>query len=382
MLENSLRVKRIQQGFSQKALANEVGLTRQALYSIESNHYLPSTEVSLRLAKSLNCRVEDLFCLETGHDIVEAVLLEPVTESLIPRRANIARVGKRLIVKPVTYTGDMLNVMVPASGLLLSPISKGSKSRRAKSGVKVQVQLLQERQIIEEAIVIAGCDPGMYLAAEHLRRYRDGASVVGWTMSSSAAIEALKREEVHVAGLHLNDHGSGLSNMSYLNQHLEMSKFTVVRFATWEQGLLIGRDNPKEVRQFSDLARQDIRIVNREIGSGARLLMDGELAKAGLGRKHIRGYDVELSSHFQVARAIGEGKGDAGIGVEAAAQMFNLDFIPLREEHYDFVIPNSFFKAHPSLSRFLEVLVSRAFRQEMEAFGGYNMQEVGKVLTV
>jgi len=377
VVENCLRAKRIERGLSQKAVVQEVGLTRQALYSIESNRYLPSTDIALRLAKVLNCRVEDLFRLETGNEMVEADLLGSIPESHFPLRANIARVGERLIVRPVSTTNDLFNVMVPADGLILSPISP---THRGRSALKVPVQLLQDRKVIDEAIVVAGCDPAMYLAAEHYRRCREGASVVGWTMGSAAAVEALKRKEVHMAGLHLVDERSGQSNLPYLKKHLKMNRFTVIRFATWEQGLIVGRGNPKRIHRIEDLARRGIRVVNREIGSGARELLDGQLARAHLTAKPIRGYDVEVSSHLDVARAIVGGQADVGIGVGSAALLFDLDFLPLREEHYDLVIPTSYLKSHPSLSRFLEVLVSRAFRKEMEAFGGYDVNEIGKVV--
>ena len=235
MLENSLRAKRIERGLSQKAVAKEVGLTRQALYSIESNHYLPSTEISLRLARVLKCRVEELFRLDPEDEIVEAHLFGSIPTSPFPVRAKMARVGKRLIAKSVGTTGDMFNVMIPAEGLILSPMIKNPSG---KLGSKVPIQLLQDRQVIEEAIVVAGCDPAMHLAAEHYRRYRAGASVAGWTMGSAAAVEALKRQEVHIAGLHVVDVRSGQSNLPYLKKHLDINQVTVIRFATWEQDSL------------------------------------------------------------------------------------------------------------------------------------------------
>ena len=377
MLENYLRSRRIERGFSQKALAQEAGLTRQALYSIESNQYLPSTEISLRLARVLKCRVEDMFRFEPGNEILEGDLLGSIPDSPFPIRANIARVGERLIVKPVAATRDLFNVMVPADGLILRPISPKSKGR---SVLKVPIELLHDRQMIEETIVIAGCDPAMYLAAEHFRRFREGASVLGLTLGSAAAIQALKREDVHMAGLHLVDDRSGQSNMPYLRKHLDMNRFTVIRFATWEQGLMVGRGNPKKILGVDDLVRRRIHIINREKGSGARELLDRQLTRANLTANHIKGYAIEVSSHVEVARSIFEGSADTGIGVRSAALLFNLDFLPLREEHYDFVIPKSHLTSHPRLSRFLDILVTRAFRKEMEALGGYDVKEIGKVV--
>lgn len=378
MLNNFLRAKRIERGLSQKALAQQAGLTRQALYSIESDRYLPSTEISLRLARALNCGVEDLFRLEpVVNEIIEADLLGPTPESHFPIRANIARVGDRWIVKPLASTRDLFDVMIPADGLILNPISSEPKGR---SGLRVPIELLHDRQMLEEAIVIAGCDPAMYLAAEHFRRFGDGASVIGWTIGSAAAIQSLKRQEVHMAGLHLVDARSGESNLPYLKKHLDMNQYTVIRFATWEQGLIVSRGNPKGILRVEDLGRRGVHIVNREKGSGARDLLDGQLARAKMSAKHIKGYEAEVCSHLEVARAIFEGNVDSGIGVRSAAMLFNLDFLPLREEQYDFVIPTSYLNSHPRLSRFLDTLMSRAFRKEMEALGGYDVKDTGKVV--
>ena len=376
-LENRLRVKRIELGLSQGELAKRSGLTRQALYAIESNHYLPGTEVSLRLAKLLGCSVEDLFYFESIDEHLEAELIGSVSDSQLPVRAKIARVGNRLLARPVANLGEMLNFMVPADGLILSQVAKRGRER---SRAKVQLQLLQDRQTIENEIVVAGCDPAMYLAAEHFHRYREGASVVGWTMGSVAAVEALRQEEVHVAGLHLVDDRSGESNLPYLKRYFKPGRFTVIRFATWEQGLLVQRENPKNILRVEDLARRGVRFVNRESGSGARLFLESLLLKIGLTPQEIKGFDYEVFSHLEVGRNIVEGRADVGIGVQSAAVLFGLDFLPLREEHYDLVMPTSYLKSHPSLSRFIDALVGKTFRKDVEALGGYNMKDIGKIL--
>ena len=364
-------------GLSQGELAKQAGLTRQALYAIESNHYLPGTEISLRLAKILGCSVEDLFSYEVGGELVEADLLESISGMPFPVRAKVARVGNRLLARPVSKLGEILNYMVAADGLIIGKVQKSSRNELRG---RVRLQLLHDRQAIEEEIVIAGCDPAMYLAAEHFRRYRDGVSVVGCTMGSVAAIEALRREEVHVAGLHLVDEKSGQSNLPYLKRCLKSGRFTVIRFAAWEQGLMVPRHNPKKIRGVEDLTRRGIRFVNREAGSGARLLLDSLLAKTGIRSKEIKGIETEVFSHLDVGRSIVEGRADVGIGVQAAALQFGLDFVPLQEEHYDLVMPSQYLASHPSLSRFIDSLVGKPFRKEVEALGGYDLKEMGKVL--
>ena len=376
-VENRLRRKRMENGLSQGELAKQAGLTRQALYAIESNHYLPGTEISLRLAKILGCSVEDLFNFEVGGELIEADLVESISEVSLPVRAKVARVGNRLLARPVSTLGELLNYMVTADGLIVEQVQKRGRS---ELGGRVRLQLLQDRQAIEEEIVIAGCDPAMYLAAEHFRRYRDGVSVVGCTMGSVAAIEALRREEVHVAGLHLVDEKSGQSNLPYLKRCLKSGRFTVIRFAAWEQGLMVLRHNPKKIRGVEDLTRRGVRFVNREAGSGARLLLDSLLAKAGIGPKEIKGIQTEVFSHLEVGRSIVEGRADVGIGVQSAALQFGLDFVPLQEEHYDLVMPSHYLTSHPSLSRFIDSLVGKPFRKEVEALGGYDVKEIGKVL--
>ena len=376
-VENRLRRKRMENGLSQGELAKQAGLTRQALYAIESNHYLPGTEISLRLAKILGCSVEDLFNFEVRGELIEADLVESISEVSLPVRAKVARVGNRLLARPVSKLGDMLNYMVTADGLIVEQVQKSSRNELRG---RVRLQLLQDSQALEEEIVLAGCDPAMYLAAEHFRRYRDGVSVVGCTMGSVAAIEALRREEVHVAGLHLVDERSGQSNLPYLKRYLKSGRFTVIRFAAWEQGLMVPRHNPKKIRGVEDLTRRGVRFVNRETGSGARLLLDSLLVKTGLESKEIKGIDNEVFSHLEVGRSIVEGRADVGIGVQSAALQFGLNFIPLQEEHYDLVMPSHYLTSHPSLSRFIDSLLGKPFRQEVEALGGYDMKEIGKVL--
>jgi molybdate-binding protein len=152
-----------------------------------------------------------------------------------------------------------------------------------------------------------------------------------------------------------------------------------VTFASWEQGLIVQRGNPKQLRAIEDLARRTVTLINREPGSGARLLLDHHMTRAGLRPEHVRGYDRLARSHLEVARAVAEGRADVGIGVLAAARLLGLDFIPLQHERYDLVLPTSYLSTHRALSVFLDALVSQPFRSELMALGGYETTETGKV---
>lgn len=373
---NCLKSVRTKVGVSQGELASRAGITRQAISSIESNLYLPTTAVALRLASALACRVEDLFSLAQTEDIVDGTLighLPPIEKQRTqPVRVKVSTVGKRTIVRPVTGLGEQLSFTVPADGYIAGPLCR-------KSGSTVRVKLSRDRQAMEQEISVAGCDPAIFLAGEHMRRQKDRTSVIGWTMGSTAALHALQRGEVHVAGLHLFDPVTGESNMPFLRRSLKGSNYEVVTFATWEEGFLVRPGNPKSIRTAADLSDPTVILVNREEGSGARLLLDQRLRAAGVAPTHIRGYDRTASTHFGVARAVAERQADVGIGIRSAAQHFELDFVPLQAARYDLVVPKAYLKSHPTLAHLFETLVSRPFRNEIEALGGYDTSETGKV---
>jgi molybdate-binding protein/DNA-binding XRE family transcriptional regulator len=373
--ENRLRDQRVGRGLSQGELAARSGITRQAIYAIEDNQYLPTTMVALRLAAALGCRVEDLFSLGAAGDVLEGNLIGGDTGIPGPVRVKVARVGDRMVVLPVASLGEMLNFSTSADGLLAGPTTPGGKG---KSG-RVRVQLLRDRREIESQVVIAGCDPAIYLAGDYLRRRPSAGALIGWSMGSGSAIEALKRRTVHMAGLHVVDAQTGESNLPYLRRHLKGRQVTVVTFASWQQGLIVAEGNPKHVRRIEDLARKDVRLVNREEGAGARLLLDQQLAAAGLTGRQVNGYRHEAGSHLEVARMIAEGRADAGIGTPSVARLRGLDFIELQTERYDLVVPTPYLSLHRGVADFLDMMTSRTFRAEVEALGGYDMRETGKL---
>ena len=381
-VENLLSAMRQAQGLSRADLASRSGITRQAVHAIETDQYLPTTAVALQLASALGCRVEDLFRLVPKEELIEGEwsagsevphALEPST------RVKVARVGSRYIVRPVVDLGEVLNYAVPADGLLVPspPVQPGSA--QSSSSRQVQVRLLRDRRVIEQEIAVAGCDPSVFLAGDYLRRQKESCTVVGWTLGSAAAIEALKRGEVHIAGVHVVDARSGESNLPYLRRHLTGDEYLIVTFAMWEEGLLVARGNPRSLRSIDDLGRGDIRLINREEGAGARILLDQKLAAAGLDAGTITGYQTIARSHFHIARTIAEGHADVGVGVRAAAHLFGLDFLPLQQARYDLVVPKAHLSAHPSIEAFLNILVSRPFRTEIDALGGYDMSQTGKI---
>jgi molybdate-binding protein/DNA-binding XRE family transcriptional regulator len=376
-IQNQLRKLRVTRGFSQGELAEGVGLTRQGLYAIEQKHYLPSTEISLKLAQALGCTVEDIFSLPEQGEIMQAELVAGLPLPKTNVRAKVAWVGKHPVAMPMPSLGDYQHYALAADGVILGvnaeKVPKASK-------YSVSVQLWKSPKDIKEQIVVAGCDPAIFLIEAHLHASFLNSTIVGRTMGSLSAIQALQRGKVHIAGIHVVDPMSGEFNRPFMKKYLKGGSYTVVRFAGWEQGLMVKSGNPKRIRTVSDLVKKGVRCVNREPGAGARLLLDRLLKKEGIPAQKIHGYQSVAHSHLDVARVIAEEQVEVGIGVRAAARWHDLDFIPLQEERYDFVIPSQFLKTHPRISQFLDAIVSRPFRMEMEALGGYDTRETGNII--
>ena len=368
-IENRLRQRRQSLRLSQKQLADMAGITRQAVCAVEANQYCPATSVALQLARALRCRVEELFSLKSRGEIIEGELLGAVPKGGAPVRAQVTQVGERLLVRPLDGFGELTSLSASADGLT---VGAGSDDKR------VRVRLLKDRETIRRKVVVAGCDPAMFLAAEYLQR-RDKETLVPCLMGSSVAIGALKRGEVHAAGVHLVDERSGAWNLPDLQRNLKGMDCLIVTFAHWEEGLIIRRGNPKKIHSVADVARSTVKIVNREIGSGARRLLDQQLETHGIETARVNGYADEVPSHLEVASRVRTGLADAGVGVRAAASICGLDFVPLQRERYDLVIPRTHYETVHGLRTLLDTIVSRSFREELEALGGYDTRETGTV---
>jgi putative molybdopterin biosynthesis protein len=371
-IENRLREKRQALGLSQKQLAEMAGITRQAVCAVESNQYSPATSVALQLARALRCRVEELFSIKSGGEIIEGELVGSVPQGADNVRAQVTQVGDRLLVRPLDGLGELTSLSATADGLI---IGSGSHSQRAK------VKLLKDRETVRRKVVVAGCDPAIFLAAEYLQK-RDKENLVPCLMGSSIAVGALNRGEVHVAGVHLVDERSGAWNLPDLQRSLKGMDCLVVTFAHWEEGLIVRQGNPKKIRGIEDLARPAVKIVNREKGSGARRLLDRQLKGYGIPPAKVKGYGAEVFSHLDVASRVKAGSVDAGIGVRAAASICGLDFVSLQRERYDLVIPKIHYETLHGLRTLLDTIVSWPFRDELEALGGYDTRETGKVVEV
>jgi molybdate-binding protein/DNA-binding XRE family transcriptional regulator len=372
-LQCHVRDRRDARGLTQKDLARKVGATRQALHAIETGRYLPNVALAVRLARALGCRVEDLFAPApaSGGTVLHARLLGGGTDPP-PVRAKVWSVAGQPFVLPVTRLGPSMAFAARADAVVVS------RAQGRERPPRVRVRLLRGRSEIDRTIAVAGCDPAIQLVGQHLQRQAEAGDLVAWTQGSTAALESLERGEVHVAGVHVVDPRTGESNVAFLRRRLTGRAFTVVTFASWEAGLVVARGNPRRIREVADLARRDVRVVNREPGSGARLLLDDRLRRAAVPSGRLRGYEEIARSHLEVGNRVAQGHADVGVAVRPVARLLGLTFLPLQTERYDLVIPDRLLAGHPVLAGFLDALLSHEVRAELDALGGYDIGETGR----
>jgi len=365
-----LNTIRGQRGISAAKLAKLVGVSRQTVYAIEAGDYVPNTTLALQLAKILEVRVEDLFQIEG--DAVE--LSPPLEVDLLdiqhpPRKGQpiqLCRVGKRII--------GISAVPQP----LMLPMADGVILESSKRTHLAQVHVFQNDLDEGKRLLIAGCDPGISLLAQHLSRF-ENVDLAMAQSSSRQALEWLKEGKVHVAGTHLRDVPSGEYNLPAVKRLFPAGSVKVVTFAIWEQGMVVAGGNLKDIRGIADLARKDVRVINREKGAGSRELLDQKLREAGVLSSRVNGYDDVAYGHLPAALAVSLGDADCCIATRSAARAFGLNFIPLATERYDLVIRRQYAQL-PAVEALLDVLNRAALRKKLEMLAGYDTRHTGDVL--
>jgi putative molybdopterin biosynthesis protein len=246
----------------------------------------------------------------------------------------------------------------------------------------IDIELLRSKNEIRNTLSIIGShDPLIDIVGDLMRKYYASEYVSSAHVGSMGGIMALKRGEAHLAGIHLLDEETGGYNESYIKKYLGNEKILVITCVKRIQGLMVAPDNPKKVTGLHDLIREGIRYVNRQKGSGTRILLDYLLKKYNINAEDIYGYEREEFTHMSVATLVASGSADAGMGIYSAAHTYKLDFIPVCEEQYDFIIPERFAEMD-IVKHFIAILKSEAFKAELERLGGYRTDNSGQARSV
>jgi putative molybdopterin biosynthesis protein len=199
------------------------------------------------------------------------------------------------------------------------------------------------------------------------------------SVGSIEGLLALSQRIAHLAGIHLLDPLTNEYNISYLSRYLGGFEVTVVNLFYRMQGIIIRKGNPKRIHDLSDFARNDVVIINRQEGSGTRILFDTLLQNNGISPGSIKGYEKSVTTHMELAAEIGKGHADTGLGIQAAAQAVGLDFIPIKDERYDIVLLNDYLHLR-SVQALLEIIRSDRFKTLLNGLEGYNFRDTGKTI--
>ncbi|HEY7881974.1 MAG TPA: substrate-binding domain-containing protein [Streptosporangiaceae bacterium] len=365
-----LRLARQARGLSQQQLAGVAGVTRQAVSAVESGHSDPSLRVALGLARALGMTVEELFGPGEPGD---PVLARPVAPVSAPgTRVALATVGDTFVALPLDADLAARLGFGAAGGLTVRGGSQGAQEAQgvhgASGGHGAQVAV---RPIgpPRPTVVVAGCDPALPLLETPLALLDPPLAFAWWPCGSAEALRLAAAGLVHAAGVHrvgprVGDDTSGIPGGG-----------EVVGFASWREGLVV-RPGAR-VRGLDDVARQGLRLVNREPGAQARTLLDRERLRLGLEPSQLPGYDSLAAGHLQVAAAITGGLADAGVSSEPAALAYGLDFIPLAEEHFDLLLPAKH-AASREVQGLVKVLTSPWLLAQLASLPGYDAARCGE----
>jgi len=236
------------------------------------------------------------------------------------------------------------------------------------------------RELKDHIVLMGSNDFTIELLSHELSRRYPVYSLSFSNVGSIGGLIALGRGSSHIAGCHLFDIKTGEYNLPYLPRYLPDLETIVINLVYRDLGLISRHDKPLNITGIEDLGQPGIRIINRQEGSGTRILLDSELNRLGIDPNRINGYEKEVNTHNEVAMAVLSGKADVGLCILSAAKMLGLEFIHITKERYDLVIPKKNFSTKPLIA-LIEVIRSQEFRDKVKQMGGYDTRDSGKVIS-
>lgn len=311
--------------------------------------------------------------------LATATLTRPVVSGLKYQefvRVRMGEVGGKLTASPLSRGAGVVSSFMKADGILEVP--QGTEGYEA--GEEVQVRLLSTPEKLQNTLVVIGShDPLLDEVADMMHRADPTVFMSSSHVGSMGGIMAIRRGEAHAGGCHLLDTETGVYNLSFLKKYFPNGGIRLVRCVGRQQGLMLAKGNPLDIKEFADITKNGVRYVNRQKGSGTRVLMDYLCEQYAVNVSDIYGYEREELTHTSVAAQIANGSADAGMGIYSAAQLYDLDFLPICIEEYDLIIPDHAWET-PVVQQLIATLKSPAFREKMLAMGGYTVDHPGEII--
>lgn len=290
-------------------------------------------------------------------------------------RVRMGKVGGKIMASPLGRGSGIVSSFMKADGILEIP--QGTEGYTA--GTKVSINLLKPAYLLQNTLVAIGShDPLLDELADLLHSSDTSFYMSSSHVGSMGGIMAVRRGETHIAGTHLLDEKDGSYNISFINKFFPKGGVRLVECVNRSQGLMLQKGNPKGIKTLKDLLQPDLRYVNRQKGSGTRILIDYLCKKEGIDTSLIYGYDREEFTHTSVAAQIASDTADAGMGIYSASLLYDLDFLPVCMEEYDLLIPDTAWDTK-IVQKLIEILKSDEFKARIEALGGYELDQPGRV---
>jgi putative molybdopterin biosynthesis protein len=310
---------------------------------------------------------------------VEAVLSRRIMSSLKYLefvRVKLGFVDEKLIATPLNRGAGVTMSLVKADGILEVP----QEIEGYEAGTTVKIKLLKEEKEIKNTLVSIGShDPIIDIVSDLLHLKNDNYFLSSAHVGSMGGILALKTGETHIAPIHLLDMENGQYNITYIKKYLANKDMALIKGVNRIQGIMVAKGNLLNIQSLKDIASRELKFVNRQRGSGTRLFLDYNIKQLGINTSDITGYEREEFTHLGVAAAVAAGDADCGLGILSAANLMNLDFIPLGNEEYDFAIPKDFINLD-MIQEFINVITSFEFKNELDKLGGYDCTNIGKII--
>jgi len=309
--------------------------------------------------------------------------------SVSPARKIASKLGQEefLRVKIGSVDGNLISSQLPRGSGSITTLTEADGIIRIPENIEgiseketVQAYLLRPLSSIENTIVITGShDNTLDLLADQIKMTQGDISISSSHVGSMGGLMAIRKGACHLAGAHLLDPEDGTYNISYIKKYLPDEKIILVNLVMRDQGLIIARGNPKNIQSIEDLKHKNLQFINRQPGSGTRILLDYKLKTLGITASDITGYENDEYTHMSVAVCVLSGRADAGLGIQAAAQALDLDFIPVVTEEYDLVIPERFYHT-PKVQVLLETIQTKSFQDRVMSLGGYSTENTGQIM--
>ncbi len=313
-----------------------------------------------------------------------------ISEAMVfPARKIASKLGQEefLRVKIGSVDGKLISSQLPRGSGSITTLTEADAMIRIPHHVEgipenegVKAQLLRPLSSIENTVVIIGShDNTLDVLADQIRAENGRVGISSSHVGSMGGLMAIKKGMCHMAGAHLLDPEDGSYNISYIKKYLPDHKVWVINLVMREQGLIVPKGNPEHIESLEDIRDRQLSFINRQPGSGTRILLDYKLKELAISPEDIKGYDTDEYTHMSVAVSVLSGRADAGLGIRAAAQALDLDFIPVITEEYDLVIPDRFYRTS-KIRAILDTIKSDAFKKRVVALGGYDIKNTGSII--